>query len=161
LATGAEAVLENQRFWGQVSAAQVMGSLDLKAPWAFFLNQPKSDRTWAPYLPFILTIEGKDHLWNFIRGSLFILVLVELDTLCQIALDKGYKAKFDQNGEFYPLRVEVPGGDGMAGISRHILARIGMEFVSPEWVVLSSIEGLNRGYEAVQAEYSAVPTPRG
>ena len=139
---------------------QVMDSLVLKAPWAFFLNRPKLDRTWAPYLPFILTIEDKDHLWDFIRGNLFILVLVELDALCQIAIDKGYKAKFDPDDEDYPLRVEVPGGgDGAAGISGHILARIGMEFVSPEWIVLSSIEGLKRTFEAAKAEHGAAPSP--
>jgi len=131
---------------------KVMDSLALNAPWAFFLNPDKSGRAWAPYLPFTLTIKDKDHLWDFIRGNLFILVLVELGALCQIALDEGYDAKFDRNDEFYPLRVDVPGGDGMAGISEHILARIGMEFMSPEWIVLSSVEGLKRGFEAIKAE---------
>jgi hypothetical protein len=40
-------------------------------------------------------------------------------------------------------------------ISEHILARIGMEFVSPEWVVLSSIERFKQGAEAVKAQYSS------
>jgi hypothetical protein len=137
---------------------QAMDSLEIKAPWPFFLNRFKSDRTWAPYLPFILTIEDKDHLWDFIRGDLFILVLVEMDALCQIAIDKGYKATFDQDDELYPLRVEVPGGDGRVGISEHILARIGMEFVSPEWVVLASIEGLERTFKTLEAEYSTAPS---
>jgi hypothetical protein len=81
--------------------------------------------------------------------------LVELDALCQIALDTGYNAKFDRDDESYPLRVEIPGGDGMSGISGHILARIGMEFVSPEWLVLSSTEVLKRGFDAIKAEYNA------
>jgi hypothetical protein len=93
-----------------------------------------------------------------IRGNLFILVLVEMDPLCQIAIDKGYKATFDQGDELYPLCVEVPGGDGMAGISGHILARIGMEFLSPAWIVLFSIEGLERAFETVGAEFSAAPS---
>jgi hypothetical protein len=135
----------------------LIDSLGLKAAWAFFLNQLASDREWAPYLPFTLTIEDENHLWNFIQGNLFILVLIESDALCQIAIDKGYKAKIDRNDELYPLRIEIPGGDGMSGISAHILARIGVEFVSPEWVVLSSIEGLNQGFESVEAEYAAAP----
>jgi hypothetical protein len=133
---------------------QAMGSLNLKAPWAFFLNQAMSDRTWAPYLPFVLTIEDKDHLWDFIRGDLLIFVLIEWGALCQIALDKGYEAKFERDEESYPLRVDVPGGDDKSGISRHILARIGMEFVSPEWIVLSSIEVIKRQLEALKAEFS-------
>ncbi|MGC2494118.1 hypothetical protein [Candidatus Binatus sp.] len=138
---------------------QILDTLALKAPWAFFLNTPKSVRTWAPYLPFILTIEDKDHLWDFIRGNLHILVLVESDALCQIAIDKGCKAKIDLDDEDYPLHVEVPGGDRMAGISGHILTRIGMEFVSPEWMVLCSIEGLRRLSEGLKAESGAAPSP--
>jgi hypothetical protein len=130
---------------------RVMGSLDLKAPLVFFLNTIKSDRTWAPYLPFILTIEGKDHLWDFIRGKLITLVLVESGALCQIAIDKGYKAKFDRDDENHPLSIEFPGGDGKVSISWHILERIGREFVSPEWIVLSSIgriEMMKRDFHA-------------
>jgi hypothetical protein len=93
---------------------QILAPLDLKAPWVFFLNQAKSNRTWAPYMPFILTIKEKDHLWDFIQGHLSVLVLVEPDSLCRIALDKGYKAKFDRGDERYPLRIEIPGADGMA-----------------------------------------------
>jgi hypothetical protein len=142
-----------------LGAEQIMDTLSLKAPWLFFLNAPKSNRAWAPYLPFILTIEDKDHLWDFIRGNLHILVLIESDALCQIAIDKGCKAKIDLDDEDYPLHVELPGGERMAGISGHILARIGMEFVSPEWIVLCSIEGLKRLSEGVKAESAAASSP--
>lgn len=122
--------------------AEAMNSLGLKNPLVFFLNQDKSERTWAPYSPFVLTIVNKNHLWAFIQGNLFIFVFLELGRLCEIALDKGYLAKFDWDDVEYPLRIEVPGCDAPAGISRHILRRIGMEFVSPEWIVLSLIERL-------------------
>jgi hypothetical protein len=69
-----------------------------------------------------------------------------LDAVCQIALEKGYEAKFDLNDEFYPLHVLR--GDAVARISQQMLARIGMEFASPEWIVLSSIEGLKRHFPA-------------
>jgi hypothetical protein len=131
---------------------RAMGSLNFKAQLGFLLNQAKSGRTWAPYLPFVLTIESKDDLWDFIRGNLFIVVVVEVDTLCQIALREGAsEAKFDPYDKLYPLRVEFPGDEGMSGISNHLLARIGMEFVSAEWIVLSSIEGLKRYREALDA----------
>lgn len=134
----------------------IMERLKLKAPWVFFLNEVKSTRAWAPYLPFILTIEAGDHLWNFIRGNLCIFVLIEVDALCQIALDKGYQAEFDRDDEDYPLRVRIPGFDGMPGISRHMLARMGMEFVSPRWVMQASIEMLEGAFEAVKAEHCGV-----
>ena len=34
----------------RLSPELVMGSLGLKAPWVFFLNEAKSGRTWAPPL---------------------------------------------------------------------------------------------------------------
>ena len=126
---------------------QALGSLAIKAPWVFFLNRHKSERELAPYMPFTLTIERKDHLWEFIRGNLFIFVLVDLDILGDIAVDKGYKARLDLEDEEYPLRLEVLPGEGMAGISAHMLQRIAMEFVSPEWLVLCSIEGLKRHFD--------------
>jgi hypothetical protein len=135
--------------------AQAMSSLELKDPLVFFLNQQKSERTWAPYSPFVLTIANNSHLWHFIQGNLFIFVFVELGRLCEIALEKGYSAKFDWAYPDYPLRIEAPGGDGTAGISRHILNRIGMEFVSPEWIVLSSIERLKCISESAKAKNNA------
>jgi hypothetical protein len=132
---------------------QALGSLKLKSLWPFFLNEPKSHRTWAPYFPFILTIEDRDHLWEFIRGSLFIFVFVELDALCKIALDKGCKATFDQDDESCRLRIEVPDGGGTVGISSHILGRIGMEFMSPQWVVLCSLERLKGAIAGVTSPY--------
>jgi hypothetical protein len=121
---------------------EVLKTLGLKnAVWPFFLNERKADRTWAPYFPFILSIEDADHLWNFIRGSLFIFVFVQLDALCEIALDEGCKANVDADNREYPLRIETPDGDTI-NISSHMLTRIGLEFISPQWIVRSSLERL-------------------
>ena len=120
---------------------EALGTLRLKGRvWPFFLNESKSDRTWQPYFPFILTIEDWDHLWEFIRGNLFIFVFVELDGLCKIARDEGCIATFEgDDSGLCRLHVEVPDG-GKIDISSHMLTRIGLEFVSPRWVVLSALE---------------------
>jgi hypothetical protein len=128
----------------------VLGSLDLKDPWVFVLNEYKAERAWAPYLPFTLSIEDRDSLWDFIRGDLFLIVIVELGALTQIALDGGYKAEFDRDNTDYPLQVCLPGVDGAAGVSAQMLARIGLEFVSPEWLVISSIETIKHGADAAR-----------
>jgi hypothetical protein len=121
---------------------EVMNTLGPKnAVWSFFLNEHKTDRTWAPYSPFILSIDDADHLWSFIRGSLFIFVFVELDALCKIALDEGCKATIKRDNGEYPLQIETPDG-GAINISSHILTRIGLEFLSPQWIVRSSLERL-------------------
>jgi hypothetical protein len=119
---------------------EVLNSLGLKnAIWSFFLNEHKAHRTWAPYFPFILSISHIDHLWDFIRGNLFIFVFVELDALCKTALDVGCKPTVaPENGE-YPLHIETPDGASV-GISSHMLTRIGLEFMSPRWIVRSSLE---------------------
>jgi hypothetical protein len=135
-----------------VKIPDVLQPLGLKEPWVFMLNQFKTERAWAPYLPFILAIHDKDHLWGFIRGDLYIIVILESGTLCQIAIENGYEAKFDQDDMDYPLRIHIPGTDGPGGTSSNFLARIGMEFVSPEWAVLTSIQMSKRGVEAADAE---------
>jgi hypothetical protein len=93
----------------------------------------------VPYFPFVLSISDCDHLWEFVRGNLFIIVFVEMDALCKIAHDEGYKANFDSDNEEYPLRFEMPNGSTI-GVSSHILMRMGMEFLSPRWIVRSSLE---------------------
>lgn len=122
---------------------EVLDTLGLKnTVWPIFLNQHKAARTWAPYFPFVLSIRDCDHLWEFIRGNLFIFVFVELDALCKIAHDEGYKAIFDSDDEEYPLWIEAPNGCRVC-VSSHMLKRIGMEFLSPRWIVRSSLERID------------------
>lgn len=130
---------------------QAIASLELKSPWWFPLNQVKSDRQWAPYTPFTLSIVNKDHLWAFIQGTVFLLVIVETDMLCQIALNKGYNVSFDKDDELYPLRIKTSDG-GEGGVSKHMLDRIGFEFSSPEWIVLSAIEAIEHGFSVAIGE---------
>lgn len=118
----------------------VLEAVGLKdAVWPFFLNEHKAQRTWAPYVPFLLSIIDPDHLWEFIRGSLFIFVFVELDAICKIARDCGHKANFDIDNEHFPLGIETSVG-GTIRVSTHMLTRIGLEFLSPRWIVSSSLE---------------------
>lgn len=135
----------------------ILSSLHLKDPWMFYLNDFKTNREWAPYLPFILSIEDPDCLYNFIRGNLFILVIVEANSLCLISSDNGYQAIFDADDKDYPMHVSIPGLDGPARISSQFLARIGLEFVSPEWAVLASIEMIKRGVGGIEAEHHDAP----
>jgi hypothetical protein len=118
----------------------VLETVGLKgAVWPFFLNEHKAQRTWAPYFPFVLSISDRDHLWDFIRGNLFIFVFVELDAMCNVARSRGHKANFDPDDEHFPLGIEISAG-GTIRISAHMLTRIGLEFLSPRWIVSSSLE---------------------
>jgi hypothetical protein len=122
--------------------SEVMKSLSVASPWLFFLNTMKNDQAWSPYLPFTLTIKDRDHLWAFIRGEIFIVVVLDFQQLIDIAKKFGLSMQLDLKDENYPLEIDIPGGEKPAKISSHILTRIGLEFVSPNWLISSSIESL-------------------
>jgi len=85
----------------------IFKSIGSTAPWVFLLNQAKTDRSWAPYLPFILSIMNRDHLWDFIQGNIVILVVIDVEVFCQIALERGYDASFHEEDADYPLHIKV------------------------------------------------------
>jgi hypothetical protein len=127
---------------GAPPVSEVMNSLAVKSPWLFFLNTMKNDQAWSPYLPFTLTIKDRDHLWAFVRGEIFILVVVDFQQLIDIARTFGLSMQLDLKDEDYPLEIEIPGGEKPAKISSHLLTRIGLEFVSPNWLISSTIESM-------------------
>lgn len=121
---------------------EVLSSLKLRRPWVYSLNSFKSSRTWAPYMPFVLTLRDAEALWQFIRGEIFIIVVLDLEVLFKVVRKKGIELTINsENGE-YPLLAKLVKNEGIVGISEHILTRVGLEFVSPEWIVLSSVESM-------------------
>ena len=44
----------------------------------------------------------------------------------------------------YPLKIQIPEMDGPARIAAQFLARIGMEFVSPEWLIKVSVQNFQK-----------------
>jgi hypothetical protein len=129
-----------------------LNGLKPKAPWVFTLNDHKLQRDWAPYVPFTLSLEAHDDLWDFIRGDIYIIVILETNELCKIAMDYGYSAEFDATDVDHPLRVRLPEIDEQFGISSAMLARVGMEFISPQWLVQTSIDMVKHGLEAIKAK---------
>jgi len=123
-----------------------------KSPWVFTLNEFKLARAWAPYVPFTLSLEAHDDLWEFIKGNLYIIALLEMDALPRIASNYGYEAILEPTDMDSPLRVTVPGLDEPSRFSSQMLARIGMEFISPEWLVRASIDTIKRNLEEIKGE---------
>jgi hypothetical protein len=129
---------------GATPVSEVMKSLSFKSPWLFSLNMMKNQQAWSPYLPFTLSIEDHDQLWGFIRGDIFIVVLLDFEQLRTIAIESGTPAWLDLSNENYPLKIEIPGMEKPAQVSSHLLTRIGLEFVSPSWLVQASIESMKK-----------------
>ncbi|MCR9280835.1 MAG: hypothetical protein NXH99_04035 [Rhodobacteraceae bacterium] len=117
---------------------EAFSRVDLEQPWMFSLNGAKNDRDWAPYYPFTLTIRELDHLWAFVRGDIFLMILVGPRQLEAIGARNGNTSKFDPDDDIYPLSVNLAEGGSMR-IASQALARIGMECVSPDWMISSSL----------------------
>lgn len=105
--------------------------VQLKSPWIFDLNEYKSMQNWAPYQPFVLTIADKNDLWDFIRGDLYILGIIDTDVLCELARAQGLDATFNGEDSEYPLRITSGEFKG-AGVSAAMLGRAALECVSLE-----------------------------
>jgi len=129
---------------GGPSIGEVLREIKAARPLVFSLNEFKSSRAWAPYSPFILSIRSEAHLYEFLQGRLYVLVVVDLDVLCAVAAQKGFAAQLDSDDEEYPLKISKAGQEGQAAISAHMLRRIGLEFTSPEWIVDAALEGFDR-----------------
>ena len=73
-----------------------------------------------------------------------MLTILELEQLCVLARKMGHEAKLEREEDGSPaFRILVPEADGYAGPSYFTTARIGIECVSPEWLVKTSIEMIN------------------
>jgi hypothetical protein len=80
---------------GAPPVSEVMKSLSFTTPWLFSLNIMKNQQAWSPYLPFTLTIEDREHLWAFIRGEIFIVVVLDFEQLMNIARNSGASVQLD------------------------------------------------------------------
>jgi hypothetical protein len=116
-----------------VDLDKLFGQIDVKRPIVFDLNSYKSGRGWSPYYPFTLSIVSSRHLYDFIQGELYLLVILDhvyfsreaalLDILVNFEDDSGLLWRKEGSGE------------GKVGISNQFLLRIGLEFLSPRWIL--------------------------
>lgn len=132
---------------------EAFSRVDVERPWMFSLNGAKNARDWAPYYPFTLTIREFDHLWAFVRGDIFLMILVGPRQLEAIGARNGNTSKFDPADDFYPLSVDFAEGGAMR-IASQALARIGMECVSPDWMISNSLASFQRGMDKAKDDPS-------
>lgn len=133
---------------------EAFSRVDLEQPWIFSLNCAKNNQDWPPYYPFTLTIREFEHLWAFVRGDIFLMTLVEPRQLEAIGARNGNASKFDPDDEFYPFSVNFSEGGAMR-IASQALARIGMECVSPDWMISNSIANFQNTMDKAKDDPSA------
>ena len=112
-------------------------------PWAFVLNELKSEQVWAPYYPFTLLIEARRALYDFILGRLFILVLLDTAVIKRKIAEMGYVPELVQDSDT-PLRARATDGEGEVRVSQHLLLRAALEAVSLDWILHVGLEAFQR-----------------
>ena len=102
----------------------------------FMLNEEKRSGTWTIYEPFTRSIRGCQHLLDFVVGRLVLMVMFDVDVLCQMMQRPGWDISFHEDP---PATIQFHHRKTGAriGVSRQFLGRIGFEFVSPSWIAES------------------------
>ncbi|CAN7213015.1 hypothetical protein LJR296_000568 [Cupriavidus necator] len=140
-----------------------MNSIGGKAPLFIALNEVKTQGWWMPYFPFTLSLQPK-HLYGFIKGSTYLLVVLDLLVLKELFRKRGFHATVMPDGP-WSLQVCKDPKDlkqGVFRVSRQIFERVALEFQSLEWFVnahTSSIEATIDQYAGefeIPADWSSV-----
>jgi len=105
----------------------------------YSLNADKNSHTWAPYVPFLLTIRNEEHLIDFIQGKLSLFVIVEIDELCRLIAVDGWLAR-SRPGADYLIETLHPASGEFQSMSSQLISRVAYEFVALNW--LADIHGM-------------------
>jgi hypothetical protein len=109
--------------------------MDVKRPLVFGVNEYKSQRAWSPYYPFTLSIKSSRHLYDFIRGALFLIVILDTEHFSREAALQNILVAFEDDAGLYPPKRVLDEGKMAISISSQFLLRIGLEFLSPLWIL--------------------------
>jgi hypothetical protein len=110
----------------------------LEQPIMFFLNETKRDQTWGSYYPFVLSIDQPAELYAFLKGEVYLLVVIEFGVCEALAREKGWQLNYRESGDYAFEFMEANGEEEEPvrfNLSRHFLGRIAHEFLSLQWVM--------------------------
>lgn len=88
------------------------------------------------YYPFTLSIRNPEALYEFYKGRLNILVMVNANVMRRKCSAKGFDIEFlaDEDWMFQLRRpIDIENGDGGIRVGRHIFGRVFAEFLSLDW----------------------------
>ena len=133
--------------------SDIFEQIDFVEPWMFILNQFKSKAEWSPYRPFTLLVESGQALYDFVLGRLFILVILDIQVIREVARELGFEVDFDKESEL-PLRARKRGKEGEWRVPKQLLLRAPLEAVSIKWLVQ---EGLRDPQQDFEVQEQAAP----
>jgi hypothetical protein len=125
-----------------IDLADVFNAINIKRPIVFDLNSYKSRRVWSPYYPFTLSIASSRHLYDFTQGKLYLLVILDKDYYSDAASALNVLINFENDSDLLS-RKGMP-AEGKVRISNQLLLRIGLEFLSPRWLLENATHSLAR-----------------
>lgn len=105
------------------------------------INEAKTDQSWPPYYPFTLSIRNPNYLYEFIRGDISLMVILDIGELRRQFASRGIEISLPRDGD-WALWMRRRGKEGGSAISRQVLGRLFHEFQSLSWFV-----AVNSDYE--------------
>lgn len=99
----------------------------------YMLNMDKNDLAWAPYAPIILSIRDEDHLWDFLEGSLFLIVLIDLSPLIESWKSSDWDIIESKDQNYAIDCMHIP-SRMVSRVAHQFIARAAYEFLSLEWI---------------------------
>ena len=108
----------------------------IESPIVYMLNQAKTEQRWDNYYPFVLSIEDSVNLYRFIAGEVYVVVLINCNTLREMASDIGYDLELSnlENEAFIFSKSLIGYNEPFRAIvSEHFSGRLGFEFMTLEW----------------------------
>lgn len=118
----------------------------IEEPIFFMLNQSKNEQTWGNYYPFTLSLKSPEALYAFLKGDIYIIVVIDGVVLRQYAKNIGYDIEFIMDGTSgFCFLKEIEGIDEPLRViaSDHFFGRISHEFLSMKWFIDSQQQNLS------------------
>lgn len=128
------------------------GAVDLKAtihgfslghPIVYPLNEVKTNRSWAPYSPLILSIRDRESSYRFMWGDIIVFVIYDLDELVAAAASRGLKTTLFSREEDSVFELIEPITGKNIRLAWQLFDRLALEFTSPGWLLEITVERLN------------------
>ncbi|MGO1160861.1 hypothetical protein ACTOV4_02760 [Brucella sp. C7-11G] len=114
----------------------------MQKPWVFDLNYAKNASDWRYYYPFLLSIKNPDDLWDFLNDRIGLTVIWDMEICTSICRSIGFEVSLTDD-EYFPVSIYDNDASHPFKIGSSLLQRIGMEFLSPRWLIQAAISNWN------------------
>jgi hypothetical protein len=113
----------------------LLRDMKLEAAICYHLNQWKAQHSWSPYVPFTTNIRDQQHLFDFVRGDLSLMIFLDFSVMQAAFAERGLRARYESGSPYQLHLVDTVRPEYAIQISEHYFLRIGLEFMAPSWMV--------------------------